>query len=362
MAYGSRLVTALAVVAALVAGAGCATDSGHEIDALRNPTVTTLEPFVEPHFDDTRGVALTAVTPGPPLAFPVTVLGGDASLSGSLTGPDGPVALGRVRLERFVGSSSASLDLTTNDRGLWKAKGIAGGRYRVRGWRMPDLAMDSSTTLFLGADDSLVGELAGPRQGGVDVQAALLTSSPTIAEPVTVGALVTRHEVDADGVVQGVPLSGTVATLSAAAGWEVTEPQAVVDADGGARWTLTCGRASPADLVVTADGRSVTVPAPSCNRPVAPASTVPPSSREPSADFPVGRRFTPPFDGPLPAGSYTVIESVTSCALVFERWVDGAWSADRATATGTDPFVLDTFARNLASLGAAPACTYERTA
>ncbi len=361
MAHGVRLVVVLVAAATLVAAAGCTADSGRDIDALHNPTPTTLAPFVEPHFDDTRDVALDPVAPGAPIAFPVTIRGGDASLSGTLSGPDGPVERGRVRLERFVGEATAVLEVATNAEGRWNAKGILGGRYRVRGWRMPDVAMNSSTVLFLGADETRAVDLAGTMQGGVDVQADLLTAVPTVDVAVTVSALITRHQVDGDGIVQGVPLAGTVATLSGPAGWDIPSPTSTVDGAGEATWTVTCQTGRPSDLVVSAGGGSARLTVAACNRPSPPTTAVTTPDR-PVADFPVGSTFTPPFAGPLPAGTYTVTGDAASCALVYEVWDGTAWSDDRVTATGTDPVVLDTFARNLDTIGDAPPCTYERTA
>ena len=49
--------------------------------------------------------------------------------------------------------SRAELEVATDAQGHWSAKGILGGRYRVRGWRRPDVAMNSSNLLFLGADE-----------------------------------------------------------------------------------------------------------------------------------------------------------------------------------------------------------------
>lgn len=360
MAHGSRLVATLVCSVALVATVGCGADSGRDIDAVENPTRTTLEPYVEPQFDDTRGVALAPVAPGPAVAFPVTIRGGEASLAGTLTGPDGePVARGRVRIERFVGSSSAVLEVATNAAGRWSAKAILGGRYRVRGWRMPDLAMNASNVLFLGAEESRGVDLTTTLQGGVDVQADLLTAVPTVDVAVTVSAVVTRHQVDGDGVVQGVPLSGTIATLTGPAGWEISSPQAGVDAGGEVTWTVRCQTTRPGDLVVSVGGQSARITVVACNRPSPPTTVTVPD--DPVADFPVGTSFTPPFAGPLPAGIYTVVGEVASCALVYEVWEGDRWGANRATATGTDPLVVRSFARNLATVGDTPPCTYERT-
>lgn len=362
MAHGARLVVVVGVVVALAAAAGCSADSGRDIEALENPTRTTLEPYVEPEFADTSDVDLAAVAPGPPVAFPVTIRGGDASLSGTLTGPDGPVARGRVRLERFVGETSAVLEVATDGQGRWSAKGILGGRYRVRGWRRPDVAMNSSNLLFLGAEEDGRVDLTASAQGEVDVQVALTSTTPTIDRPTSVTALITRHAVDADGIVQGVPLTGTVATITAGAGWDLPTPEVTVDAAGGARFTVTCLVTRPADLVVTAGEGSARITVPACLAPVDPSPTTTSPAEEPTAEFPVGSDFTPPFAGPLPPGTYAVVDAPASCALVFEVWEDGAWGTDRRTATGTDDLVLDTYARNLETVGDAPACTYERTA
>ncbi len=359
MAHGARRWSVVAAVVALVVAAGCSADSGRDIDALQNPTRTTMEPYVEPHFDDTRDVTLAPVPPGAPLAFPVSIRGGDASLAGTLVGPEGPVPRGRVRLERFVGETSAVLEVVTNAQGRWNAKGILGGRYRVRGWRTPDLAMNSSTVLFLGAEEDGTVDLEATGQVSVDVQAALLTPIPPVDAPVTVTALITRHEVDGEGVVQGVPLTGRVATLASGAGWEIAATDAIVDGAGGASWTVTCTALHPGDLVVSVDEAVARVPVPVCIRPVAPTTSTT-VSETPVADFAVGARFTPPFSGPLPAGTYTVVGDAASCGLVYEVWEDGGWSADQRTSTATSALVLDTFARNLDTLGDAPACTYER--
>ena len=84
------------------------------------------------------------------------------------------------------------------------------------------------------------------------------------------------------------------------------------------------------------------------------------SEDEPQTNFPVGSSFTPPFAGPIPPGTYQVTDAGGSCALVYETWDVEAWSTDRVTNTSTSAFVLDTFARNLETLGDTPACSYRR--
>ena len=350
---------AVAVAGALALGA-CSHGSGAPEPEAASPS-TTVRPFREAEFPDTRGVDLTEVQGGAGDPAPIPIWGGDATLNGVLTGPEGPVVGGRVRLERFVGRVSSSVEITTNQEGRWRARGIHGGRYRVRGWRIPDLAMNQSIVLFLGASEERTVDLRPTEQGGVDVQALLLDAAPMIGQPVTLTALVTRHVVDINGVVQARPLAGVGVTLASSAGWEGLGERAV-DGEGRVEWVLTCTTEAPAPLRLRAGDGSLTVPAPAC-RPQ-PSPVPPPEDRidPPVADFAVGSSFTPPFAGPLPAGTYEVTETTGACALVYERWAGGRWATQRTTNTSTTGFTLDTFARNLETLGATPPCTYRRTA
>jgi hypothetical protein len=87
---------------------------------------------------------------------------------------------------------------------------------------------------------------------------------------------------------------------------------------------------------------------------------VPPPVDEPDPDFDVGQSFTPPFAGPIPAGTYTVVDDPGTCALTYEAWTGEGWDPARRTATGTGSIQIPVIARDLEALGDSPACTYER--
>jgi len=74
---------------------------------------------------------------------------GNASITGSVTGPDGAVPGATVRVERIVGTSIGTTDVTTQADGTFAVPTILGGRYRVRAWRAPDLALVKPEIFYL---------------------------------------------------------------------------------------------------------------------------------------------------------------------------------------------------------------------
>ena len=83
---------------------------------------------------------------------------------------------------------------------------------------------------------------------------------------------------------------------------------------------------------------------------------------EPNPDFPLGDRFSAPYEPPLPAGTYNVVEGPGSCGVSFERYVNGAWETSRTTTTGATGFEVSTPIRDVRLIGDSPPCLYERVA
>ncbi len=345
---------ACALLLALLVGA-CASTEEHP-GLGDHPLEPQLPPIVAPqHLPDTRHVPLGAVA-GTPLTYPVAVHGGDLTLHGTVTGPDGPVGGARVLLERFVGERSGQLEVRTTSSGSWLAIGVHGGRYRVRAWHAPDLAMTSSQVLFVAVDDPPEIELSLGRFGDRDVTADLDTTSPELGATATVTALVTHQQVDGDGIITTVPATGRNARLTTTGPWHLEGgPVAVVDAAGRASWTLVCADEGSVSARVDALETSSTVSA-TCVVPV----VEPPPVDTPQPDFPVGSEFTPPFDGPIPPGTYTVTDTPGTCGLTYEAWAGDHWDPVRRTVTGTDDVTIADIARDLQVLGDSPPCTYRR--
>ncbi len=307
---------------------------------------------------DSRHVVLAPVAGASPV-FPVNVHGGELSMGGSVIGPDGPVADAVVRLERFVGQRSGTLDVRTNAHGRWVAIDVFGGRYRFRAWHTPDLGMAASEVRFIAADAEVDLALAVERFDGADITGDVDDADPEVGATATVTILATRRQVDPDGIITTTPASGRDAVVTTTGPWELTgEPEAVIDDAGRAAWVLTCRDEGPVSARVAAVSRQVVVTATCVARVVV---EPPPPVDEPEPDFPVGSTFTPPFDGPIPAGTYTVVDDPGTCALTYEAWTGTAWDPARRTITGTGEITIPDIARNLEALGDSPACTYERT-
>jgi len=215
----------------------------------------TIEPTPIPSSDlqlleapDTRSRVLTVgsnagadYTPDPP---DVPLRGGDASLSGTVNGPGGPVSGATVRIERHTADGVATRDVYTNAEGRWGITGLNGGRYRIRAWMPGAATMNHSEVFFLPADQGRNLDLA---VRPVDFDPRMhFSSAGNIYEGLTGTVAVTIKEriVDADGyeVVRGVAGVGLSLTPRPGAGVTISPATVVTDASGVARFTVRCHR------------------------------------------------------------------------------------------------------------------------
>jgi hypothetical protein len=354
---------AAVLVLGLVIGVACAPAGPDDPfdDADFTPT-REPEPGAPPSevdLPDTRGVVLQPVPGAAAAVAPVKVYGGEATLYGRVSGPDAGTGGARVRIERFVGVRSDSVEVAVDDDGTYRAERLIGGRYRVRAFRAPDLAMISSSVFFLPAEEDVRLDLGVTRFGGADVQAELLAGTLEVGESANVVALAQEVAVDGDGIVRGVPMVGASITADGGPDWQVEGAVRAVGADGTASWTITCRNPTVAGIIVEVGSVSVTVNA-RC-RAAAPSTTAPPATDPPpTTTVEVGDRFTPPIAGPIAPGRYSVVESSGTCAFVYQPYVDDRWSDQLLTASGADEVALATFGRDLEPLGGGTPCTYER--
>src|SRR5688500_10725176 len=134
----------LVAVALTTAATGCTRGAVDELPAppTTGPTTsTTARP-------DLSGVVLPDVPGTTSTSIPVGP--GEATLQGIVTAPEGAVPGATVLIERLVGDGAGSATVVAGPDGRWVAPQILGGRYRVRAWRAPDLALTSPASFFLG--------------------------------------------------------------------------------------------------------------------------------------------------------------------------------------------------------------------
>lgn len=326
--------------------------SGGSPKKLIPPPPTTVGKITTaPAASDYTGVALDGV-PGKVPVEKVQVLGGDATLTGTVLGPDGPVGGATIRLERFVGDAMGSLDITANADGTWAAPqlgppttlpppppppppptidpafpdafttlppttlppttlppttqppvtkprigplGILGGRYRIRAWRPPDMALTVPQILFVEAKQTTQVPLQLLRYTGTTATAVTNPDPPVLGGSLTLTAVVSSASVDRDGVVRAAPAPNVPVSLQVGPELVLESPNAITNAQGRAAFQLQCvalGQGS-ADLIV-GGAQLINLQVPPC---VAPLTTILIDPFDPTDPFP-GGGLTPTSPSP----------------------------------------------------------------
>jgi hypothetical protein len=260
----------VSLVLLVLAATGC-TGAGVDFEPLPPPpvvpetTTTTAVDFSAIGLPGVVGRTTTTLAVGP----------GAASVGGTVSGPDGAVDGAVVRIERLVGDARASADVLTQPDGTWTMPGLLGGRYRVRAWRAPDLALTRPEVFFLEAGATKVLDLVLTRFAGVAISLAIAPNPPLIDGPANLAVRAVDRVVDSGGVVRVTPLARVNAELFGNGDWRLRSPNpTVTDGTGTARWQLICGRVGGQDLsVLIADTHVFPLALPPCG--AAPPTTEP---------------------------------------------------------------------------------------
>jgi hypothetical protein len=198
------------------------------------------------------------------------------SLTGVVTGPDGPVPGARVRVERLVGSAAVAQIVDADDQGRYQVAGVELGRLRVRAWKAPDLAMTQDDVFF--ASSQVHHDLAVANFGRTDVQWAMAPANPKVGEKANVVIQVSTRAVDEEGKISVVPLSGVgVSVYPTGVLVPLVLGERLTNVNGRAIFTLRCDGSGNSGLDVRlATGGQATLAPPPCQTPVVtvPATTV----------------------------------------------------------------------------------------
>jgi len=242
-------LTALFVACAL---ASCSTMSsraliGTPADPSSSTSTTSVPAFVSLlhpangfQIPDTRSVVLQKV-PGKQSGPQLGVRGGQATISGGVTGPDGAVAGASVLIERFVGTLSTSVTVTTDDAGHFSIDSVLGGRYRVRAWLQPSLATLEPPTAFVADGGHLNFDISVERYDAMRLQVMAGAATMRIGDPAPVDALLVQESVDSQGIIRSVGVSGVAITLSSKSAVMIGTPNPSTTGPGGrSQWQVTC--------------------------------------------------------------------------------------------------------------------------
>lgn len=244
--------------------------------APTGPTTTT-QPL-----PDYGTVPLAAV--GGATTTTIVLRPGDVVIGGVVTGPEGPVAGATVEITRVVGGAEVSERHLTLEDGRWEANGIQGGRYRLRAWRAPDLALTKPEIRYLPARKAEVIPLTVARHSGVAMTATFAPDQPDLDERTTLAIQVVDKRVDAEGIVRAVPRPVASVELRMAAAWSVeTQNPARTDGAGVARWIVRCDRRGVHALAVAIDDTDVIpISPPRCGPPPTTTTQPPPTTAAPT--------------------------------------------------------------------------------
>jgi hypothetical protein len=265
-----RRASVVAIALVVLCLAAC---SGDGVIKIRDPgpvpnlTTTTALDFGQIGLKGVSSRTTTSIGLGP----------GGASLAGTVAGPDGAVEGATVHVERFVGNSSGTADVQTAPDGTWTVPAVLGGRYRVRAWRAPDLALTKPEVFYLQSSENKTLNLRVDRYTGIGATASIAPDPPLYGQPANLFVLVTQKSVDSSGVVRGAAVPSTAVELGGTGySLETGNPQ-VTDANGVAQWRVRCQYATTQQLSVTfTNGASAPLQVAPCVD--ASGSTTPPSS------------------------------------------------------------------------------------
>jgi hypothetical protein len=191
---------------------------------------------------------------------------GQAHISGFVVAPQGAVPGATVHIERLVEDSVVAVDVATNPDGSFHVDNIQGGRYRLRAWRVPDLALTTPVIFFLNGNENKTGvNLQVTQYTGTNVTPAMAPSPPGVGNPANLAVQVTTVVDDPTGVVRATPVAGVQVDLLGSGSWQLQSPATeFTDATGTAVWELTCTSAGNQPLSVTVNATGYPLNLPPC--------------------------------------------------------------------------------------------------
>ena len=165
---------------------------------------------------------------------------GRATLNGTVVGPNGPVGGADVHVERLVGSLVAQEDVPTQADGTWSLPGVLGGRYRVRAWRAPDLALTTPQIFFLNGTDTRSLTLQLQQFNTGTLTAAIAPDPPIVGPAGDAGRAADQPDGRRHGRGPGPSRWPTPSSsCRAPAAWSISQPNpAITGPDGSATWTV----------------------------------------------------------------------------------------------------------------------------
>ena len=275
VSIGALIVVALLVVLL----AGQCTGVGN-LSFPEPPSTVAAPDATTTVIPDLTGVSITPVAAAAPTTVALT--GGKASLSGVVIGPTGAIPSATVLVERLVGDAVGGTTIPTGADGTWKLTGIRGGRYRIRAWRAPDLALTTPQILFLAGTDNQTLSLNVSQFSatGTAAAATVVPNPPVIGMVATLTVQITSQVVGNDGVVRSSGIPGDQVSLTDAGNVVIAGANpGTTDASGRVAWQIGCVSTGPEGMQAVVNGiNSYPLVTPDCSNVLIVPTTAPGSS------------------------------------------------------------------------------------
>ena len=198
----ARLSVALSVVAVFLGACG-APDSGL-LPPPSSTSSTSTVPVTQPV--DRTAIRLEAFPGVTTTTIPIEV--GRSTLRGTVLGPEGAVPGAVVRIERLVGDAVQSRDVAADPAGTFVVANVPGGRYRMRAFLAPRLAMVQPEIFYMEDGSERTVDLRTEVYEGVAVMASATPGTPIVGQGVNIAVRVANRTVEPDGIGREVPVAG----------------------------------------------------------------------------------------------------------------------------------------------------------
>lgn len=266
-------------------------------------------PYVVHTAPDTRRRPMSLLFTAPEVD-PVDMVGGESRISGIVRIDDEPASSALVRLERHTSTGTGVRDVIVGADGRFSARSLPGGRYRVRAWIPGKATMTASDVFFLEAEEAISRSYNLPL---VDLEPRVeFVNGGTMTVGLTggFGVVITRNDVDADGILISAPVTGVEVSASFTDDVTPLSPLVVpTDESGLAQFRMRCVRAGTGRATVTIDSEVRTVALASCI-PMPPTTQGPAGGSTPSSAGD-GPSTTRPVGGTVASTSISTSTSVT---------------------------------------------------
>jgi len=300
------------------------------------------------------------------------ITSGTMSIGGTVrseTGEAVPNAI--IRLERIVGDLVQGVDIRADAEGEFQAPELLGGRYRIRAWRVPDMAMAEAAVYFLEDGDFIDKteggfriELPVARLSGLRSQFISTPSVVRVGDRPNLWIRVSRSSVNEQGVITSSAQPGARVVLPNDTRWSFAAARttdsegntrsvpAVTNSDGDVLWNPTCREAGESSVTVKVAQPAAPAQPGETSRSSVLVDTVltPPVCHPaiPTPSFRIGQSFSLPGSNQYPPGLYraTPARSDEVCAVSYEPWGTLNWSGERVSRRGNDEFLLEYPGRN----------------